>query len=87
MVEMAMFHVQRAKTPKVGKQELQCMCSACHLIVLHICVKFCENIMEGIRIMERTHMMEVLTDGRTDTQNFGGYNIIPFYVSFVAGHR
>ena len=43
MVEMAVFNVQRAITPKVGKPELQFMCSASHLIVSYICVKFCEN--------------------------------------------
>ena len=34
MVKMAMFNVQRAITPKVGKTELRFMCSASHLIVL-----------------------------------------------------
>ena len=36
MVEMAMLNVQRAITPKVGKPELQFMCSACYLIVFYI---------------------------------------------------
>ena len=40
MVEIAMFNVQRAITPKVGKPELQIMCFANHLIVLYICVRF-----------------------------------------------
>ena len=52
MVEMAMFNVQRAITPKVGKPELQFMCLACRLMVLYICVKFGENISDGIRVME-----------------------------------
>ena len=30
------------------------MCSACRLMVLYICMKFCENITSGIRVMERT---------------------------------
>ena len=51
-----MFNVQRAKTPKVGKSELQFMCSALRLIMLYICVKFCENITNGIRVMERTQV-------------------------------
>ena len=66
MVEMAMFNVQRAMTPKVGKSELRFMCSSCHLILLYICVKLGENISDGIRGMERTPMMEVLRDGGTD---------------------
>ena len=53
-VEMTMFTIQRAIIPKVGKPELQFMCSACCLIVHYICVKFQENITNGIRVMERT---------------------------------
>ena len=34
MVEMAIFNIQRAITLKVGKQELQFICSVCHLMVL-----------------------------------------------------
>ena len=81
MVEMVMFNVQRAITPKVGKPVLQFMCSACRLIVLYICVKFGENISDGIRVMEQTRMKEALmdrqTDGQIDTQNFRRSNIIP----------
>ena len=52
-------------TPKVGKSELLFICSANRLIVLYICVKFRENISNGIRVMERTPNHEELTDGRT----------------------
>ena len=52
MVKMAMFNVQRAVTPKIGKPELWFMCSACSIMVLYICVKFRENITNG-RVMER----------------------------------
>ena len=65
LTEMAMFNVQNAITPKVGKPELQLMCSASHLIVLYICVMFRENILEGFRVMELTGMMEALTDGHS----------------------
>ena len=41
------------------------MCSASYLIVLYICVKFGEIISDGIRVVERTRMMEALTDGWT----------------------
>ena len=41
------------------------MCSVRRLIVFYICVKFGENISDGIRVMERTRMMEAMTtDGR-----------------------
>ena len=65
MIEMAMFNVQRAIIPKVGKPELRFMNSAHRFIVLYICVKFGENISDDIRVMERTRMTEALTDGRT----------------------
>ena len=51
MVEMAMFNVQRAITQKVGKPELQFMCSAHPLIVLYIYVKFGENISDGYSLI------------------------------------
>ena len=67
---MAMFNVQRAVTPKVGKPELEFMCSARRLIVLYICVEFRENISDGIRVIERTRMIEALTDGWTVVPKF-----------------
>ena len=84
MVEMAMFNVQRAIIPKIGKPELQFMCSALHLTVLYISVKFHENISNGISVMEPTQMTEALTDGWT--LNLGGYNIIPSKL-LVAVHK
>ena len=48
MAEKAMFNVQRVITPKVGKQELQFMSSACCLMMFYICVKFSENNTNGI---------------------------------------
>ena len=56
IVEMAMFNVQRAITPKVSKPALRYMCSALCLMVLYICVKLRENISNLIRVMERTRV-------------------------------
>ena len=54
MVEMTMFNVQNAVTPKVGKPELPFMCSADRLIVLCICVKFGENMISlAVSVMQR----------------------------------
>ena len=36
------------------------MCSARRLMLFYICVKFCENIVNDIRVMERKRV-----DGRT----------------------
>ena len=57
------------------------MCSAHRLMVLYIGVMFREHISNDIRVIVRTRNYEALTggwaDGRTDTQNFERYNIIP----------
>ena len=63
-----MFNIQKVITPKVGKTELRYMCAARRLIVFYICVKFRENILDGIRVMERTRMTEALTDGRRSNE-------------------
>ena len=57
MVEMAIFNIQTAITLKVGKQELRFMCSACHLMVFNICVKFHENMSSSFKVMERTQKL------------------------------
>ena len=70
MVEMAMFNVQKAITPKVGKPELRFLCSACRLIVLYICVKFGENILVCIRVMKQADTNDGSTDGQMDGWTF-----------------
>ena len=42
----------KGNNSKVSKSELWFMCSARFLMVLYICVKFRENITNGIRVME-----------------------------------
>ena len=64
-MEMAIFNVQRAITPNVGRPELWFMCSACCLMVLYICVKFSENIANGISILEQTQV-QVTTPGKPE---------------------
>ena len=44
VVEMAIFNVQRAITPKVCNAELQFLHSASRRMMHNICVKFQENI-------------------------------------------
>ena len=53
--------VQRAK----GKPELRFMCSARRLTVLYICVKFGENILDGIKSYG-ADTNDGSADGRTD---------------------
>ena len=63
---MAMFNVQRVIIPKVGKLEFWFMCSAHCLIKIYICVRFCENISNGIKVTELSRNFEAPTDGQTD---------------------
>ena len=56
MVEMALFNVRRAITPKVGNSELCFTRSAHRLIVLYIYVKFHENISNSFHLTERTRV-------------------------------
>ena len=57
MVEMVIFNIQRAINLKVGKQELQFIWFACHLMVFNICVKFHESMSSGFKVMERTQKL------------------------------
>ena len=42
------------------------MFSAHHLIIVYVCTKFHEHILNGIRVTERTRTDRVRIDGRTD---------------------
>ena len=58
---MKIVNTKRAITPKVEKQELRFMCSACRLMVFNVCVKFHENMSSGFKVMQRTR--KLLTKG------------------------
>ena len=50
---MKIVNKQRAITPKVGKPELQFMCSARRLMVFIVCVKFHENMSGVLKLWSR----------------------------------
>ena len=54
VIEMAIFNVQRAITPKVCNPELWFLRYKCRLMVLNICVKFHKNILNGFKVTKRT---------------------------------
>ena len=58
MMEITIHVVQRTETPKVGKPELWCLCSAHCFIVLCICVKFHENISNGFQVTGQTRVYD-----------------------------
>ena len=45
-------------------------------MMIYICTKFHENILNGIRVMERTRNVNGRTDGRPDRRTDGGHEII-----------
>ena len=49
-----MHKVQRELTPKIYKAELSFLHSACHLMLIDICTKFCEYSLSGFQVIERT---------------------------------
>ena len=51
--------------------ELLFLFSAHRLIMVNICTKFHENILNGIRVMERTRKINGRTDGQTDGRTDG----------------
>ena len=50
-------NTQWAITPKVGKPELQFMCSARHLKVFNVREKFHKNMSSRLKVMERTRKL------------------------------
>ena len=54
---MKIVNTQRAITQKIGNPELRFLCSASHLMVFKICVKFHENMSSGFKVMERTRKL------------------------------
>ena len=55
-VEIAIFNVQRAITPKICNPEIWFLRSARLFMVLNICVKIHENILNGFEVTERTRV-------------------------------
>ena len=87
MVEM----VQRAITPKVANQSY----GSCVLHIILYCFTFVWSLVKiSLMLSElwsrhewwKRWRTDRWTDGRMDTQKFGGYNIIPSPL-FVVGHK
>ena len=57
--------VPRAITQKVSKAELPFLHSARHLMLIDICIKFCEYKLSRFQVIEWTRFV---TDRRTDRQ-------------------
>ena len=54
----ANFKLQRDVTQKIHIQELRFLYSACHLLVLNICMKFYEYILNSSKVIERTRFCQ-----------------------------
>ena len=58
MTGITIYNVQRAVTPKAGNLVLWFLCSAHHIMVIYICIKFQANISNGFQETERTHILQ-----------------------------
>ena len=56
------------------------MCSACHLIVFNICVKFHENMSSSFKVMEQTQKLLTDTHKHRKDEN---YNPIALHTSYA----
>ena len=54
VTETATYKVKRDLTQNVSIQELWFLHSACHLMLVNICMKFHEDILNGFKGIERT---------------------------------
>ena len=54
----ANYKLQRDVTKKIHIQELWFLHSACHLLVLNICMKFYEYILNSSKVIERTRFCQ-----------------------------
>ena len=52
MSGITVYNVQRVVTPKAGYSELWFLCSAHHIMVIYICIKFQENISNSFQVTE-----------------------------------
>ena len=60
--------------------------SACGLVILYICAKFHEIILNGIKVRERTRYLygRKITKGNNSAKNVGGVTVV--YLCISSGH-
>ena len=58
MTGITIYNVQMVLTPKAGNSELWFLCSAHHIMVKYICIKFQENISNSFVVTEWTHILQ-----------------------------
>ena len=58
MTGITIYNVKRAVSPKASNSELWFLCSADHIMVIYICIKFQENISNSFQVTEWTHYFQ-----------------------------
>ena len=58
MTGIIIYNVQKVVTPKAGNSELWFLCSAHHIMLIYICIKFQENISNSFQVTKRTYMSQ-----------------------------
>ena len=80
------YHCQisTGESPKLYGQELRFLCSARRLMMLYICMKFVENILNGFQVIERTQFCDRWMDRQPWQKQ---YVSIPFRGWGGGGHN
>ena len=58
MTGITLYNGQRAIAQKAGNSEVWFLCSAHHIMVIYICIKFQENISNSFQVTEQTHYFQ-----------------------------
>ena len=56
MTGITNYNVQRVVTPKAGNSESWFLCSAHHIVVIYICIRFQENISNSFQVTKLTYI-------------------------------
>ena len=80
---MTIAKFQRGITTKQYKQELWYLCSARHLMMLYISMKFHDNILNGFQVIERTQNYHSLISKGNNSKNvYTKVLVLVFCMSF-----
>ena len=71
MTGITIYNVQRVVTSNTDNSELWFLCTAHHIMVIHICKKFQENISNSFQVTERIHILQKWLVQRAKTPKVG----------------
>ena len=58
MTGITIYNVKRAVTLKAGNSDVWLLCSAHHIMLMYICIKFKKNISNSFQVTEQKHILQ-----------------------------